>query len=499
MLIPRPNAVHHCSRRSFVGGLPLGLAGLALGSPLWSRLIRRAVAQEAGSQRLIVWYMADGTVPEWFWPSQPGTLQIRSDRTQDLSGNDFNDSIPSVDRPTFLLQPLAEYASRMLLVRGVGHSGESDHAPAVRSCFTGEALSGGQMGDSPSLDQVMAEVNTRPDHIEPVLLTGVYGNRVSYNGTWDVSRSGGGDFNAPSFQPVSDARKVLDAVGGLSIPGQDAGPRKASRLAMLGAVRSRVETLKCAAGTQAATRLEAYVEEVARLESIEREMTQNEPTEPLKALIDPNDASFTEAQSDIRSLPIISPFVRDLGVTALALNYSPAVTMLWGASGENLIQGGQLVDYRYDFLPDLEYSGAGDHGLAHPEDGAFQEAGHNISAEVSTRDRVRIRRWFFAELKALLDRLASIPDGSGTLLDTTTVLCVSEFGGPRANSTADQHSTKDLPYLLIGGNQTPFQTGKFLQVNASHGDYLLTLARGLGSNINSLGIGNATIDGILKT
>jgi hypothetical protein len=486
------------SRRSFVRGLPLGLAGLAMTSPFWSRLIRRAMAQEANVQRLLVWYMADGTVPEWFWPSQPGSLQIRSDRTNDLSGNDFNQAIAEADRPTFLLQPVAAYADRMLLVRGISSPGQGDHAPAVRSCMTGEALSGEDTGSAPSLDTVMADVHFQATHVEPVLRTGVYGNRVSYNGTRDVSRPAGGDFIEPSWQPVSDARRVLDAVGGLSIPGQDSSQRAASRLAMLGAVQSRVEALRCTAGTAAAQRLEAYIEEVARLEAIEIEMQTSGPTEPLDPLIDPNDAAVSEAESDIRGLPIVAPFVRDLAVTALALGYAPAVTLQWGASGENKIDGGELTDYRYDFLPDLEYPGAGDHGLAHPEDGAFQDAGHNITADVSTRDRVRIRRWYFDELKLLLDRLASVPDGAGSLLDSTTVLCVSEFGGPRANSTADQHSTANLPYIIVGGASCPFSTGQFLELEASHGDYLLTLARGFGSDIPAMGIGSTALDGMLR-
>jgi hypothetical protein len=76
--------------------------------------------------------------------------------------------------------------------------------------------------------------------------------------------------------------------------------------------------------------------------------------------------------------------------------------------------------------------------------------------------RGRSQRWFFGQLGALLDRLQSTPDAAGTLLDNTTVLCVSEFGGPNANSTAAQHSTRNLPYLLIGGANTPFRTGQSL-------------------------------------
>lgn len=488
------------SRRSFVRGLPAGLAALALSSPFWARLIRRATAQESTTQRLLVWYTADGTVPEWFWPSETGTLQIRSDRTTDLSGTDFNQSVASADQPTFLLQPIAPYADRTLLVKGLTNPGQGDHAPAVRSCLTGEALAGEEnTGSSPSLDAFVSEVQTQSQHIEPVLRTGVYGNRVSYNGTRDVSRPSDGDFVEPSWQPVSDARRVLDAVGGLSAPDQSDDLRKTSRLAILGSVRSRVEALRCAAGTPAAERLEAYVEEVARLERLEQELGDNLEDEPREPLVDPDAPEVQEAESDIRGLSIVAPFVRDLAVTALALDYTPVVTLQWGASGENKIEDGALTDYRYDFLPDLEYRGAGDHGLAHPEDGAFQEAGHNISAEVSTRDRVRIFRWYFSQLRELLDRLDSIPDGTGTLLDSTTILCVSEFGGPRANSTADQHSTRDLPFVLIGGAGVPFQTGKFLEVERSHGDYLLTLARGFGSAVGEMGVGSSIVDGILKT
>ncbi len=487
------------SRRSFVMGMPAVLCAAAAGNALWARLLRRALAQQTGSQRLVVWYTADGTVPEWFWPTRAGALTIRSDRTDDLSGTDFNQSIPNADRPTFILQPIAAYADRALLVHGLTNPGQGDHAPAVRSMLTGEALSGEQNeGSSPSLDTVVGDVLAGSNHVQPVFRTGVYGNRVSYNGTRDVSRSAGRSFVEPSWQPVADARQVLDAVGG-DVAGSEPGQldtRRVSRLAMLGSVRDRVEALRCSSGTLASQRLEAYVEQIAQLETLENDAREN-ANPSVGPLIDPSDPTFGDAQSDIRQLSQIAPFVRDLAVTALALDYAPVTTIQWGASGENKIEGGRLTDYRYDFLPDLEYPGAGDHGLAHPEDGAFQDAGHRITAAVSTRDRMRIFRWFFGQLSGLLDRLAAIPDGDGSLLDTTTVLCVSEFGGPNANSTAAQHSTENLPFLLIGGQYTPFQTGQFLQVDRSHGDYLLTLARGFGSDVGSMGVGDRTIDGII--
>jgi Protein of unknown function (DUF1552) len=480
-------------------GLPASLAGLAIVSPFWDRLIKRAVAQTAPQQRLLVWYVPDGLVSEWFWPAQAGALTIRSDRTNDLAGTTFNTAVPAGDVPTFLLQPISGYAGRTLMVKGLNNPGGADHTFSTQSCLTGDAVKTGAAGTSVSLDVLMSEANLTKNHVLPVLRTGTYGSRTSYVGTRDLCRprNNGNKWIEPSWQPTTDARALLDAVSGTAIGSTPtaAALRSASRLAVLGSVKSRVEALRCAAGTPAAQRLDAYISEVARLEALE---TQMRSAAPFAATIDPNDATVKTAQADISRIADVAPFLRELVVTAFALDYAPAVTLQWGASGTNQISGNKLTDSRYDFLPDLEYKGAGEHGLAHPEDGAFIDAGHRITAAVSTRDRVRIRRWYFNQMKLLLDRLAAVPDGSGTLLDHTTILHVSEFGGPRANSTADQHSNNNLPYMLVAGAQTPFKTGQALFVNRNHGDFLLTLAQGFGSNATTMGVGTARIDGILR-
>jgi hypothetical protein len=498
----RSSSVPLMSRRTLVRGLPASLAGLSIMTPFWDRLLRRAVAQTVSQQRLLVWYVPDGLVPEWFWPAQAGALTIRSDRTNDLSGTTFNTAISAADAATFLLQPIASYSARTLMVKGINNPGAADHTYSTQSCLTGDAVKSGAAGTSVSLDVLMSEANLTQNHALPVFRTGVYGSRTSYTGTRDLCRprNNGNKWIEPSWQPTTDARALLDAVAGTgtgSTP-DAAALRSASRLAVLGSVKSRVEALRCAAGTPAAHRLEAYVAEVARLETLEKQIRPTMPT-PFSPTIDPNNATVKAAQSDIARIADVAPFLRELVVTAFALDYAPAVTLQWGASGTNQISGNKLIDYRYDFLPNIEYKGAGEHGLAHPEDGAFIDAGHRISAAVSTRDRVRIRRWYFDQMKQLLDRLAAVPDGSGTLLDHTTILHVSEFGGPRANSTAEQHSNKNLPYMLVAGAQTPFKTGQALFANnRTHGDFLLTLAQGFGSTATTMGVGTSRIDGILR-
>ena len=217
--------------------------------------------------------------------------------------------------------------------------------------------------------------------------------------------------------------------------------------------------------------------------------------------LDPDDSSTAAAERDLSRLLDIMPFLRQLTITALTASYTQTVGLVLGASGLNQIDGGRLTDYRYDNLPHIEYLGAGDHALAHPEDGAFMGAGHRITRGVSTRDRVRVHRFFFDQLRQLLDGLQSIPYASGTLFDYTTVLCFSEYSGVHENSSNGQHSTSNLPYLLVGGDQTPFQTGQYLDLsgsNVNHGDYLLTLARALGSDVDRMGVGQREISEIVR-
>lgn len=503
------------SRRTFIKGLPLGLAGLAASSTFWDRLISRAAAQEVTQKRLLVWFVPDGLVPEWFWHDTAGPLTIRADRAQDaeLSGASFNTAIPKTDWPTFVQQPLAPYSSRILMAKGINNAGTADHVTSIQSVLTGEEVGTKGEAGGPSIDVVMAEANKTPRHIVPVLRTGVYVRQTKLTGAGAPFRERNASaFIEPSSSPTTDARVVLDAVsgratGGMSTPmpgTPNAGELKSkTRIAALGAVKARVEALRCAAGSTAAKRLEAYIADVARLEQLETMASGpgGVATSPfsISPTLNPNDSATKTNEGDIRHLPDVAPFLRELAVTALALDYAPAVTVQWGATGVNKISGNTLTDYRYDFLPNLEYKGAGEHGLAHPEDTKFKDAGHDITAAVSTRDRVRIRRWLFNQLRLVLDRLAETQDGSGSLLDNTTILYASEFGGPNANNPGGQHSNRNLPYMLIGGKSSPFNLGQGLLLDGrSHGDFLYTVAKGLGSSAANVGKGTSTIDGILK-
>lgn len=494
------------SRRTLLKGLPASLAGLAVISPFWDRLIRRAQAATT-QQRLLVWHVPDGLPPEWFFPAAAGPLTIRSDRSNDFTSTNFSTAIPAADQPTFLQQPIASYSANTTIVNGISNPGTADHVLSTQSVLTGDAVTSSNKGTSVSLDVLMSEVNQTKNHVIPVLRTGLYGAAISYVGTRDLCRprNNGNKWIEPSWLPVTDARIMLDAVGATAAPATTTtttGPSPAalkstSRLAGLGAVKSRVAAMKCTAGTPAAQRLDAYIAQVASLEAAESQV-RPVSTSPFKVMISGTDSAVTAAQSkaDWTGYEVTAHYIIELMVTALALDYCPAVTVQWAASGRNHVSGSKLTDPRYSFIPNLEVTGAGEHGLAHPQNADFLNG--SISGTQATRDRIRIRRWFFGQMKVLLDRLSSIPDGTGTLFDSTTLLHTSEYGGPNANSAAGQHSNRNLPYMTVAGSKTPFKGGQSLKVSRNHGDYLLTLAQGFGSTAKTMGVGTAIIDGILK-
>lgn len=513
----RQSMIPLSSRRSLIKGLPLGLAGLAASYPLWDRLISSASAQTVTQKRFLIFWIPDGLVPEWFWHDQTGPLTIRSDRAQDaaLSGTSFNTAIPTADRPSFVLQPLASYSSQILLVKGLNNAGTADHGMSVDSTLTGEEVTTKNYAGGPSIDSIMAAANKTTRHIVPAFRTGVYVKQTHLSTSGHPYRDkAGGPMLEITSSITTDARVLLDSVSGRAATGgggtmtrtspNAAALKGKSRIAALGAVADSIKALQCNAGSAAGLRLDQYIADLHRVEQLQEQMssgTMSTTTSPftIPSVVNPNDAAMKADENDIKHLADVAPFARELAITALALDYAPAGALHWGATGTNKVSGNTLTDYRYDFLPNFENKGAGEHGLAHPADnGGFGGTDHVITGASSTRDRVRIRRWYFNQLKLVLDRLSATADGSGTLMDNTTVLFASEFGGPFANSTAGQHSNRNLPYLLVGGKNSPFKLGQAMNVNRAHGDYLLTLAKGFGSTAAAVGKGTATIDGILK-
>jgi hypothetical protein len=98
------------------------------------------------------------------------------------------------------------------------------------------------------------------------------------------------------------------------------------------------------------------------------------------------------------------------------------------------------------------------HGLSHdkPQEFVAARAAHN------------------EDLSAFLDKLASIPEGTGTMLDNTIVFVCTEC--------SHGHTNKVMPFLTIGGKNMGVRTGRYLVVpsRTPHKRLLTSFVKAMG-------------------
>jgi hypothetical protein len=127
------------------------------------------------------------------------------------------------------------------------------------------------------------------------------------------------------------------------------------------------------------------------------------------------------------------------------------------------------------------------HGMTHAPD----------SDTATWGDLQKIYTWYATKFGELLDRLAAVPEGAGTMLDNTLVVWGSELG--KGNS----HSFAQVPFVVAGGAGGAVRPGRFLQVAAgtTHNRLLVAIAQAMGASaINTVGstdMGSGPLAGFL--
>jgi len=128
----------------------------------------------------------------------------------------------------------------------------------------------------------------------------------------------------------------------------------------------------------------------------------------------------------------------------------------------------------------IESGGYSEIGINNGHHNAAHGAGENYDSDLSS-----INRWHAEQLLYLLEGLEAVPEGDGTLLDSTLVVWVNEFGLGDFN----HHSRSDVNIVLAGGSKLGFKNGNFLNLKEqSYHRFLFTLANVLGDpNLASFG------------
>ena len=129
----------------------------------------------------------------------------------------------------------------------------------------------------------------------------------------------------------------------------------------------------------------------------------------------------------------------------------------------------------------------------YPEAGVA-ESHHGISHHQNAPEKLdglaRTNTYHMSVVAMLLEKLASIDDGEGTLLDHAAILC----GGGISDS--DLHLHKDLPVFVAGGAGGQMRGGRFIELPAETPltNLQLTLLEKVGVRVEQLGDSTGRLD-----
>jgi hypothetical protein len=90
-------------------------------------------------------------------------------------------------------------------------------------------------------------------------------------------------------------------------------------------------------------------------------------------------------------------------------------------------------------------------------------------------DKINTEKWFMTMYAQLLDKLSSVPEGAGTMLDNTVVLFLNSL------NSGFGHSVLKLPIIVAAGANMGIRTNRLLELNAeAHNKLLAALANAVG-------------------
>ena len=152
----------------------------------------------------------------------------------------------------------------------------------------------------------------------------------------------------------------------------------------------------------------------------------------------------------------------DMLVMALACDLTRVASLQWSRS---------VSGVRFNWVPQLYDEGH--HGLSHYDD----------SDESAKADLLEINKWYSEQFAYLLGLMDGIQEGDNTLLDNTVVVWVNELG------QGNNHTRRDIPFILAGGCQGYFNTGQHIDFGGEpHGKLLVSLTHAMGKPVNTFGV-----------
>lgn len=402
----------------------LGLGGTAaLSSP-------RVRAAASPPKRLLLVFSANGMVPDRFWPApQSNELVIPS-------GSD--------------LAPLAAHRRKLVVVGGLARPLQKlggAHERAMGALWTsarlnpGSQFGGGGWPSGPSVDQILARRLPRSTDFASLEI-GVqpFGPGAKGGTMQHMCYAGSNQPVAAEYNPT----RLFDWLFGADPnAGDGAFARlRAERRSVMDLVRHEVTALARGIARDDQQKLQSHLEGVR---SIERRLELRPPD----GCVVRTPAGIIDAEAN-QNFPVLIDVQSDLLASAFACDRTRIASLQWSRSFSMV---------RHTWLG----SGEGHHTLSHDA---------NERPILSA-----ITRWYNEKLAQLLDRLAAVPEGEGSVLDNTLVVYCNEL------STGWDHKAGPSPTILAGRLGGALKTGRFVDYTgcpATHSNLLVSICQAMG-------------------
>lgn len=402
------------SRRAAIRGLGTAMALPMLDAMLPARELLAAAAQQDVPRRMAFLFVPNGVNLEHWTPKQDG----------------FGYDLPSI------LSPLQNVKNEVSVISGLTHDkgrgngdGAGDHARSASVWLTGaqpRKTSGGNIRSGVSVDQAAAQKIGNATRF-PSLELGCEGGRNS--GNCDSGYSCAYSHNISwSSETLPVAKEVDPRAVFERLFGDDSKQATASRderaffrRSLLDYVSGDAKRMQRRLGQRDQQKIDEYL---AAVRSIERRIQASERI----SAIDPVEQGFDKPSGIPKEFGEHVRLMADMMVLAFQTDQTRIATCMFGRAGSNR-------SYRQIDVPD------GHHDLSH----------HGGNPEKLEKIR-KINHFHMQQFAYFLERLKSIPEGEGTLLDQ----CMIVYGS--GLSDGNRHNNENLPVLLAGrggGSLTP--------------------------------------------
>lgn len=446
-----------------------GASGIAVGLPFLELFSSEAKARPGGEgpQRMISFFHPQGMIMDAWVPTGTGSNYQLSEILQPLStlnpatGNPLSEDIVVVSGLDNVIMPL--------------NADSYGHPSAPHTLFTCQPLAPNVAPDGtllPNAQQTPNEDNNlfaAGPSIEQVIAER-HGQNTMYRSV-DLSIGGrAAALMAPPFsagvndpiEPEDDPMAAFDRLF-TDLDVEDPTPLqriRAARGSVLDTVGESFNQLQSRVGAADRVRLEAHLDKIRELE------LQVGGGTPLGACGTPSVGGVpgydTDSWTDV-GLDQVAPQMIDMAVMALACDLTRVSTLQFTIGH----------DPRFDWL------GMGIPGQWDVWHSMIHEARYTTSGRPLM---IAAMQWYTEMFVYLLQQLASIPEGDGTMLDNTVVLWLSEFGD------GDGHGSQNLPAVLAGNACGRIQTGQHLDhTDRSIGDLCTTILQAFGDDDASFG------------